>query len=109
MFEQYLMGFLRIHYRMKIQSIAMIWGRNNGHSGRLINKAVKRIGIAGKDLSILDLTPEYLEATCLQQYKDEGPEKCCAVPDGKDFMIDTTQKIPCSPELLIQIRCIIVG
>ena len=65
---------------MTIQSIRMIWGRNNGHAGRLINMAVKSIGLAGKDLSILNITPEYLEATCPQQYKDEGLEKCCAFP-----------------------------
>ena len=92
LFEQYLMGFLRIHCRMTVYSIALIWDRNNGHTGRLINNAVKSIGLAGKDLSILDLTPEFLEATCPQQYKDEGLEKCCAVPDGKDFMIYTTRK-----------------
>ena len=59
---------------MKVHFITMMWVRNNGHAGRLINKAVKSIGIglAGNNLSILDLTPEYLEATCPQQYKDEG-------------------------------------
>ena len=48
--------------------------------------------ISGKDLSILDITPEYLEEVCPQQYKDEDLEKCCAVPDGKDFMIFTTRQ-----------------
>lgn len=53
---------------------------------------VMSIGEAGKDLSILHITPEFLEATCPQQYKDEGLEKCCGVPDGKDFKIYTTRK-----------------
>ena len=92
LFEQYLVGFLRIHTGMTIRIIAMIYGRNNGHVGRLINKAVKKIGSAGKDLSILDITPAYLKATCPQKYKDEGLDMCCAVPDGKDFMIYTTRK-----------------
>ena len=91
-FEHYLMGYMRIHTRMTNFAISLIWGRDNGHSGRLINKAIRSIGSAGKDLSILDITAEYLEATCPQQYKDEGLEKCCAVPDGKDFMIYTTRK-----------------
>ena len=77
---------------MTVQSIAMIWGRNNGHAGRLINNAVTIIGHAGKDLSILDITSDFLEATCPQQYKDEGLERCLGVPDGKDFMIYTTRK-----------------
>ena len=47
MFEQYLMGFLRIHSGMTMQSIAMIWGRDNAHAGRLINKAVKSIQLNG--------------------------------------------------------------
>ena len=41
-------------------------------------------------MSILDIGPKYLEKRCPQQYKDEGLDKCCAVPDGKDFMIYTT-------------------
>jgi len=91
-FEHYLMGYMRIHTHMTNFAISLIWGRDNGHSGRIINKAIHSIGSAGKDLSILDITAEYLEATCPQQYKDEGLEKCCAVPDGKDFMIYTTRK-----------------
>ena len=91
-FEQYLMGFMRIHLGMTVESISLIWGRDGSHAGRLINKAVISIGVAGKNLSILHLTPEYLEAACPQQYKDEGLDRCCAVPDGKDFIIFTTRK-----------------
>ena len=68
-------------------AISLIWGSDHGHSGRLVNKAVHSIGSAGKDFSILDITPEYHKRTCPQQYKDEGLERCCAVPDGKDVMI----------------------
>ena len=88
-FEHYLMGHMRIHTSITNFVILLSWGRNNGHTGCLINKAVHSIGSAGKDLSILDITPEYLEETCQQQYKDEGLERCCVVPDGKDFMIYT--------------------
>ena len=44
--EQYLMGLIRIHCRMMIQSIAVIWGRDNGHAGCLVNNAVESIGPA---------------------------------------------------------------
>ena len=74
-FEQCLMGLIRIHRIMTIPSIVMTWGRDNGHTEHIINNAVKSIGLAGRDLSILDITPEYLETTCPQKYKDEGPEK----------------------------------
>ena len=91
-FEKYLMGFMRIHTGMTVESIAAIWGRDGTTTGRIITDAVKVIGDAGKDLSILDITAEYLEKTIPQQYVDEGMERCCAVPDGKDFKIYTTRK-----------------
>ena len=92
LFEQYLMGYMRIHCRIPVMMIAFMWGRSDGHVGRLINNIVKYIGDAGKDLSILDITPDFLAETCPQQYKDEGLSFCCAVPDGKDFIIYTTRK-----------------
>ena len=66
------MGFMCIHLGMTVESISLIGGRDGSHAGRLIKKALISIGVAGKNLSILHLTPEYLEATCPQQYKDEG-------------------------------------
>ena len=91
-FEEYLLAYLRIHTGMTVTTISFVIGRHQSHCSRLINSAAKSIGQAGKALSILDIDPEYLELTCPQQYKDEGLEKCCAVPDGKDFMIHTTRK-----------------
>ena len=90
-FEKYLMAYMRMHADMTATAISFIFGRNSSHCGRLITWAAERIGKAGKALSILNITPEYLEKTCPQQYKDEGLEKCCAVPNGKDFMIHTTR------------------
>ena len=83
---------MRIHTGMINFAISLIWGRDNGHTGCIINKAIHSIGSTGKDLSILDITPEFLEKICSQQYTDEGLEQCYAVPDGKDFMIFTTRK-----------------
>ncbi len=91
-FEKYLMGFMRIHTGMTVESIATIWGRKDGTTSEIVTAAVKSIGNAGKDLSILDITEEYLLKTVPQQYVDEGLERCCAVPDGKDFKIYTTRK-----------------
>lgn len=91
-FEKYLMGFMRIHTGMTVESIATIWGRKVSTTGEIITAAVESIGSAGKDLSILDITEEYLLKTVPQQYVDEGLERCCAVPDGKDFKIYTTRK-----------------
>ena len=90
-FEQYLMAYMQIHARLTVTMISFIFGRHKTHCGRLITTAAKIIGQAGKALSILEISPGYLELTCPQKYKDEGLEKCCAVPDGKDFMIHTTR------------------
>ena len=91
-FKQYLMGYMRIHTGVTVSSIALIWNIGRCHAGRLINKTVKSIGSAGKDLYILHITAEYLGKTCPRQYKDEGLERCCAAPDSKDSMIYTTRK-----------------
>ena len=50
------------------------------------------IGDVGEDLSVLNITADYLEVVCPQAYNDKGLEKWCTVPDGKYFMIYTTQK-----------------
>ena len=90
-FEKYLIAFMRIHTGISITIISFILGRSKSHCRRLITWALKKIGKAGRAFSILDISPKYLEATCPRQYKDEGLEKCCAVPDDKDFMIHTTR------------------
>ena len=79
-----------MHRGMTVTMISYVFRRDHGHCGQLISSAMKRIGRAGQNLSILDIGPKYLEKRCPQQYKDEGLDKCCAVPDGKDFMIYTT-------------------
>ena len=89
-FEKYIMGYLRIHARMIVYAILIMWGNNRGCIGRLINEAVKKISSTGEHISILG--NKHFEETCLHQYKNEGREKCCAVPDGKDFKIYTTLK-----------------
>lgn len=53
---------------------------------------VKLWGDAGHDLSILPLTEEFLKATCPQAFIDEGLERICGIPDGKDFKIFTPRK-----------------
>ena len=84
------MAYMRIQTGITNTMISFIYGRDPSQCGRFISAAMKKIGKAGQALSILDIDPEYLEKTWRQQYKDEGLEKCCAVPDGKDFMIHIT-------------------
>ena len=87
------MGYMRIHTAIAVYSISLIWGRDSGHVGRLVHVAVKSIGAAMRDLSLLDIDKDFLDATRPQQYKgDKGLKNCCAVPDGKDFKIFTSLK-----------------
>ena len=62
------MGFLLINHRMTITLIAYMWGRDKTYVGRLIKTAISRIGGAGRDLSILNINPEYLESTYPKVY-----------------------------------------
>ena len=59
------------------------------HVGKMVKKWIFEWGEAGEDLSILDITPEFLEKTCPQAYIDEGLNNICGIPDGKDFKIHT--------------------
>lgn len=79
---------------MSYRTIGYILGLKveNSYVGEKVKPWVKKWGEAGEDLSILDITAEFLEATCPQAYKDENLEKICGIPDGKDFKIFTPRK-----------------
>jgi len=58
-FEKYLMGYLRVHTKISVYTIGRIWGRDDGHVGRLIGTTVDAIGVAAKIPPNVDNTPEY--------------------------------------------------
>lgn len=71
------------------QTLGLICGRAESSITNYIRKWSPLWGEAGEDLSILDITAEFLDHTCPQSYKDQGLDKISAVPDGKDFAIET--------------------
>ena len=52
-FEKYLMAFMRIHTRMTVYTIALIWGRSDGHTSKLIGRMIPIIGNAGKLIRVI--------------------------------------------------------
>jgi len=75
--------------RFPIQTLACIWGRHETSVSRYIDEWAVKWGEAGEDLSVLDITADFLEETYPERYKQGGLLKVCALPDGKDFMINT--------------------
>jgi len=90
-YEQCLITKMRMHQALTMLNLALIWGRGREQIGRYVKKWAPKWGEAGQDFSILDTSKEFLERTCPQSYKDAGLENVCAVPDGKDFMTETTR------------------
>ena len=48
-------------------------------------------GEAGEDLSLLDITAEFLTKTMPQAFIDDGLDKIAGLPDGKDFLAWTVR------------------
>ena len=75
--------------RFSHQVLGLIAGRDRSTISPYIRHWARKWGEAGEDLSILEITAEFLDATCPESYKRQGLTKICAVPDGKDFSIET--------------------
>ena len=69
-------------------TLALICGRDRSTITPYIQTWAPKWGEAGEDISILDITGDFLDATCPQSYKDQGLLNVGAVPDGKDFAIE---------------------
>ena len=89
-FEWMIAAKLRMNCGFSYTHIALIFGLKS--VSLKVQRAVKEWGEAGKSLSILDISEEFLNETCPQAYKDEGLTNICGVPDGKDFKINTPRK-----------------
>mmetsp|Transcript_4644 Transcript_4644/g.7163 ORF Transcript_4644/g.7163 Transcript_4644/m.7163 type:complete len:137 (+) Transcript_4644:1553-1963(+) len=89
-FEWMIAAKLRMNCGFSCTHIALIFGLKS--VSLKVQRAVKEWGEAGKSLSILDISEEFLNETCPQAYKDEGLTNICGVPDGKDFKINTPRK-----------------
>ena len=73
-------------WRFPLKTLALMWGKSERRVGAYVGEWAGRWGEAGEDLSILDISPAYLNFTLPGSYKQQGLWMICAVPDGKDFM-----------------------
>jgi hypothetical protein len=64
-----------------------MWGRSN--IGSYVRKWGPLWGVAGSDLSILDINEEILIALTPEDFKNGCTDKVCGLVDGKDFKIET--------------------
>lgn len=76
-------------YSFPLETLGLIWGRAVSTVSAYIDEWAAKWGEAGEDLSILDITEEYLEFSYPTKYTEANLLKICALPDGKDFMIFT--------------------
>lgn len=84
----YLSDLNHIDCRYPQETLALIWGRDQSTVSRCIDEWADEWGEAGEDLSILDISEEYLENTYPERYRAAGLVRVCALPE-KDFMIHT--------------------
>jgi hypothetical protein len=85
-YEKCLVTIMRFHRRTTLESLSAIWGRFKSQISRYIAKWAPLLGNAGLQVSILDLTPEFLEYAMPEEYKSNGLDKVGALVDGKIFM-----------------------
>ena len=76
-------------YRYPLETLGYMWGRVPGGISGYLSEWVPMWGEAGEDLSILEVSEEYLKASLPADYTSSGLGNICALPDGKDFMIHT--------------------
>jgi len=88
-FEKCLITKMRLHRAFTETTLALIWGRDRSRVNRYVDEWKVHWKEVGKDLSILEVDGEFLDATLPREYRAAGFLKICAVPDGKDFAIET--------------------
>ena len=91
-FEKILITKMRMRRSYDTESLAYIFDRVPSRITEYIQEWAPLWGQAGRDLSLLHITEEFLTFHYPQSYKDAGfvdSKKIGAVPDGKDIMMET--------------------
>jgi hypothetical protein len=85
----------RIHFRkgFEIETLALMFGRDRTTLSKYVAKWAPRWGVAGEDLSILDLTEDILARLLPLDFKRwKHMKDIGALVDGKDFLSWTLRK-----------------
>ena len=91
MYEKLLITKMRFQRAMSEDMLALIWGRVQSSINFYVHECAPMWGEVGRHLSILDIDEEYLNAEIPDAFTDLGLGKVGAMPDGKDFMTDTSR------------------
>jgi hypothetical protein len=86
-FEQSVITKILFRKGNEFASLGWMWGRSN--IGSYVRKWGPLWGVAGSDLSILDINEEILIALTPEDFKNGCTDKVCGLVDGKDFKIET--------------------
>ena len=84
--EKLTMAKLRMRRGVSLLLLSLIFGRNRTSIGVYVTYGAARWGEAGENLSILDLTKEYLDHERPQIFTDANHTAVGALVGGKDFM-----------------------
>ena len=89
-FEKFLATKMRFTKKFEITTVALILNKDISWMCKICNMYSRKLGEAGEDLSILDITKEYIDYECPLEYLEAreviGP--IGALVDGKDFKTD---------------------
>jgi len=86
--EQCMIARMRIRKGAEYGCLATIWGVMTSSIGDYCKKWVPQWGVAGRDLSILDICSELVIALMPKDFVDNKLSQVCAMVDGKDFMAE---------------------
>ena len=86
-FEKCLLARLFFRRELPQGFIALIFGKHRTHVGRILREWAPRWGKAGEQLSIIDVTEEYLDAEEPDRSQRVGVKKVVNV-DGTDIKVD---------------------
>jgi len=87
-FEKAAMTKMRFHRKVTLNHIAGIYGIDYTVVSKYVHKWAPKWGMVGLNLSILDITPEYLEKSVPKEFTSAGLDKVAALVDGKIIATD---------------------
>ncbi|MBT5401961.1 MAG: hypothetical protein HOL28_00800 [Crocinitomicaceae bacterium] len=87
-FEKAAMTKMRFHRRVTLNHIAGIYGVHYTLVCKYVQQWAPKWGMVGLNLSILDITPEYLEKSVPKEFTSAGLDKVAALVDGKIIATD---------------------
>ena len=80
---------MRIHRGFTIETLANMWHMSTASVSRYLKIWIPKWGRAGREFSLLDVTPSYLLASLPASFEEAGLGMATVEVDGKDFLKET--------------------